>query len=89
VRTRPGLESLVRAELARQHARPGSLTGGYLGRQRQERPDSSRAVASVVKRGLADTGREASAAASMPLAAAPSSTRASTNRAVVARMRGG
>jgi anti-sigma regulatory factor (Ser/Thr protein kinase) len=37
----------------------------------------------VVKRGLADTGREASAAASMPLAAAPRSTRAPTDRAAV------
>ena len=86
--TRPGLESFVRAELARRHARRDRLTGGRLG-PRQERPASSRAVASVVERGLADTGREASAAASMPLAAAPRSPHASTNRAVVARMRGG
>ena len=40
-------------------------------------------------RRLAETGRDASAAASMPLAAAPRWTCASSHRAVIGRMRGG
>lgn len=81
--TRPGLELSVRAELARRHARRAKPSGRPRGLTQAPR-DSSRAVASVMERGLADTGREASAAASMPLAAAPRSRRADTNRAVVA-----
>lgn len=86
--TRPGFESFVRAELARRRARGGTPADGRRERTQRTR-DPGRAVASVAERRLTDTGREASAAASIPLAAALRPTRGSTNRAAVSRRRGG
>jgi hypothetical protein len=88
VTRRPGLKSFIRAELARRHANRGGPTGWPRGPGQGAR-EPSRAAASVEERGLGDTGREASAAASMPLAAALRPTRESTPRVALRRMRDG
>jgi hypothetical protein len=62
------LEAFVRAELAR---RPQEVPRTRRRSTQAQRRSIRRAVAvSAAERGLADTGREASAVASMPLAAA-------------------
>lgn len=69
---RAGLEAFVRAELARHHDEPEQLQARRPRRTRGARRLSRPAVEpSAAERGLTDMGREASAAAGMPLAAAP------------------
>lgn len=91
-----GLEAVVRSELARRHGGLEQLRGGRQlrarrqlrgGRRNQAQgargPSRAAMVPSVVERGLTDGARDASAAASTPLAAASRPARGATAAAVV------